>query len=405
MGQRFGYGEEPSNKSVFVSANYIEPKLLENDYCLPLIDDMLKGRGGCNLFYNLNSGIISFPIVADNPDAFDHCSVRRYAERTDLNATPPSQLEFGQVSHLCERNDTIPLWQLLLKGDDTIKVPQSNLYFVYHLEPAWRAVIRDAPTEYGSRSNVTLEADVTFSQPDATASLPGCLLWTYRVGNGPARKFRNFGEQQAVSFSMQDIAGAKPGDNITIDALGRSENNKHKKIIRFYPELPQVAVPTQTIEPTDSVLRKLEVRLMFPLNADKQEKFTTLTCYKSISVRKDGVFDISESEVLFQTDVSKLITENGRIQIPIPDGKQLTKGTYYITIEGSVLGQSNRPDLNGERFTAETLKAMFPCQTFRVVKNDLIIDNLSILPAKCPRDKGSISFTHSTALLMGMTRY
>ncbi|MDE5735932.1 MAG: SprB repeat-containing protein, partial [Bacteroidales bacterium] len=172
------------------------------------------------------------------------------------------------------------------------------------------------------------------------------------------------------------------------------DGKKHLKVLRFYPELPPVYISDQVIEPTDNELKILKVRLALPLNNDLQEEFTTLTCYKSISMRADGVFNISESKVLFQTDVSQRLRHSGTVEIPIPEGKFLTPGTYYLTIEGRVKGLSNCPDQNPS-FSAKTLSAMFPCRTFQVVKNDLPIKDLTITPPKCSHRKGQISFSHS----------
>ncbi|MDE6112160.1 MAG: hypothetical protein K2G46_01920, partial [Bacteroidales bacterium] len=111
-------------------------------------------------------------------------------------------------------------------------------------------------------------------------------------------------------------------------------------------------------------------------------------------MRTDGVFNISESEVLFQTDVSQRLRNTGTVEIPIPNGKFLTKGTYYLTLEGRVRGQSNQPDKNTS-FSAKALSAMFPCHTFQVVKNDLPIHDLTITPPKCSHQKGQIAFSYS----------
>ncbi|MDE5606928.1 MAG: SprB repeat-containing protein [Bacteroidales bacterium] len=364
-------------------------------------------KSGCNLYnilyMNVTEPTIFFPLLAEDAHALDYCYVRRYSERSDLNANPSEQLGYGQVSSLCVRNDFISLWDLLRKGYDTIYEPNENAYYVYRLEPGWKAAIQEAPGEYGSRHTVTLKADLSFLYPQGNGSESQGMIWCYSVGNGPRQVIKRLSENAQISFSLNDIDGARPGDNITVDAGASDDGKKHLKVIRFYPELPPVNIPTQIIEATDSVLRTLKVKLPLPLNEALQEEFTTLTCYKSISMRADGVFNISESEVLFQTDVSKLIKKNGTVEIPIPNGKFLKKGTYYLTLEGRVKGLSNRPDQNAS-FSAQALSAMFPCHTFQVVKNDLPLQNLTITPPKCSHQKGRISFSHSSALIAGFNQ-
>ncbi|MDE6514738.1 MAG: SprB repeat-containing protein, partial [Bacteroidales bacterium] len=249
------------------------------------------------------------------------------------------------------------------------------------------------------RSTVPLKAVPSF-QDKAYSDYPNCIIWRYGIGNGPMQVINRLSEDAQIHFSLNDLAGARPGDNITVNAGASDDGKKHLKVLRFYPELPPVNIPTQTIEATDSVLRILKVKLLLPLNDALQEEFTTLTCYKSISTRADGVFNISESEVIFQTDVSDHLKKTGTTEIQIPYGKSLTKGTYYLTIEGRVKGVNNRPDRN-TAFSAQALTAMFPCHTFQVVKNDLPIQDLTITPPKCSHHKGQIAFTHSSRIVAG----
>lgn len=402
-------GEPEHNGFIGVSAYYYVPQWADKPCYQKMMSSCFDPKNGCsfydNLYLHANRNDIYFPLLANDPKALDYCYVRRYIESSSLNAVMPNPAEQGQATTLGE-NDFIPLWDLLKKGDDTIRVPKNDSYYIYRLEPGWKAEIQDAPSEYGSRSTVQLNADVSFYTPSdyhpelATYNLSKCMIWRYSVGNGPRQVLNRLSESPQISFSLSDLEGARPGDNITMDAGASDNGKKHLKVIRFYPELPPVNVPTQVIEPTDEVLRSLNVRLMLPLNTELQEEFTTLTCYKSISMRADGVFNISESEVIFQTDVSQILRNTGITEIPIPDGKTLTKGTYYLTIEGRVKGQSNRPDQN-TTFSAQALSVMFPCQTFKVVKNTLPIQNLTITPPKCTRQKGKISFTHTSALIAG----
>ena len=380
---------------VYVSPMYPAPLILNNDLARNFLQDVYGPKKGC-LLPPRDKGIIFFPLLADKPDALDYCYIRRYSERTDFEVTAPELLEYGQVSHACVRNDSILLWDLLRKGYDTIEVPKEKAFFVYQLEPGWKASIADAPSEYGSRSIVTLNADVSFLDSYNFPNASQCLIWRYSVGNKPRQIFNHLSDGTQISFSLNDLEGAGLGDNITIDAGASDDGKKHLKVIRFYPELPPVAIADQRITPTDSVLRTLKVELVFPLNDALAEEFTTLTCYKSVSIRADGVFNISESEVLFQTDVSQLLRNQGSVEIPIPDGKSLKPGTYYITVEGRVKGQSNRPDQNGS-FSSKILSTMFPCKEFVVYKNELALKNLTVTPPVCARQKGQVSFLHTAA--------
>lgn len=390
--------------NVYVSPIYFVPRLADDERYMNLLNGFFGPKSGCRLYDQLNKKAIFFPVLAEDEHGLDYCFVRRYSERTDLNATPPDLLAYGQVSHLCVRNDSIPLRDLLRKGYDTIEVPNENAYFIYRLEPGWNATIQDAPSEYGSRGTVTLKADMTSFDANGNGfNAPQGMIWRYSVGNGPRQVINRLSEDARISFSLSDLAEARPGDNITMDAGASDDGKKHLKVIRFYPELPPVKIQTQTIEPTDSVIRKLKVKLLLPLNDALQEEFTTLTCYKSISMRADGVFNIAESEVLFQTNVSHLIKNTGTIEIPIPNGKYLKKGTYYLTIEGQVKGVSNRPDQNTS-FSSQALSAMFPCQTFNVSQNNLTIQDLTITPPKCSHQKGQIAFSHASKLIAGFNQ-
>lgn len=395
------------NNYIGVSAYYYVPHLSDEECYQKMMTNYFGPKSGCSfydvLYMDINKNrTLSFPLLVDDPNTLDYCYVRRYIESSSLNAIMPNPVEQGQVSSLGE-NDFISLWDLLKKGNDTIRIPKTNSYYVYRLEPGWQAAIQDAPNEYGSRSTVTLKTDLTFSSPAAFSNTPPCMIWRYSVGNSPRQILNRLSENPQISFSLSDLEGARPGDNITIDAGASDDGQKHLKVIRFYPELPIVQIPSQVIEPTENELKTLKIKLLFPLNEALEEEFTTLTCYKSVSMRTDGVFNISESEVLFQTDVSQRLRKTGTTEIPIPNGKYLTKGTYYITVEGRVKGQSNHPDQNNT-FSAQAQSAMFPCQQFQVVKNELSIENLTITPPKCSHQKGQISFRHTSALLAGFNQ-
>ncbi len=398
-GRLVGEIEKGSTPKVYASPMYPAPMVLQDECGRKQLIYNFGPRQGCLLPTGINKEAIFFPVLANEPDALDYCFVRRYAERSDLNATPPDLLEYGQVSTLCVRNDSISLWDLLRKGDDTIHVPNGNAFYIYRLTPGWHAAIEEAPAEYGSRGTVTLKANLSLLKPNdyPYSDASQGMLWRYSVGNGPRQVLNHLSEDAQISFSLSDLEGARPGDNITMDAGASDDGKKHLKVIRFYPELPPVNIPTQVIEPTDSTVRTLKIKLTLPLSDALQEEFTTLTCYKSISMRADGVFNISESEVLFQTDVSNILQHTGTTEIPIPNGKYLTKGTYYLTVEGRVRGVSNRPDRNTS-FSAQALSAMFPCHTFQVVKNELPIQDLTVTPPKCSHQKGQISFSHVSAL-------
>lgn len=396
-------GNEPENSGDYIgiSAYYYVPHMANEECYQKMMNNYFFPKSGCS-FYNslyreIYPGSLYFPLLTGDPNSLDYCYVRRYIESSSLNASPTNPVEQGQVTSLGEGN-FISLWDLLKKGDDTIRVPKTDAFYIYRLEPGWQAAIQEAPSEYGSRSTVTLKADLKFQVTDGNGlKAPQGMIWRYSVGNGPRQVLDRISENPQISFSMEDLADARPGDNITVDAGASDDGKKHLKVIRFYPELPLVKIPTQVIDPTDNELRILKVKLALPLNNALQEEFTTLTCYKSISMRADGVFNIAESEVIFQMDVSKILRNTGTTEIPIPNGKSLTKGTYYLTIEGRVRGQSNLPDQNTS-FSAQALSAMFPCQTFKVVKNDLPIQDLTITPPKCSHHKGQISFSHSAAM-------
>lgn len=378
--------------------------------CPPLLDELrdeeirpyyLDEAHGVHRRFQLENptenGSICFTFLAHDPKAMDYCFVDRYTDKQH-NSNPDrfSPVQQGHLNYYCVRHDSIPLWDLLLKGTDTIEVPdQDNTYYVYRLEPGWKATFQNAPTEYGHRQRVNLKTDVTFTEkPLYNEELS--IFGTYQVGNSPKKVLPYCGKPTEFSFTLTDLEGAQIGDNIVIDALGSADAGQRQKVIRFYPELPLYLMPSQIIAPTDSLLRTLTVRLLEPIDESRQERFTTLTCYKSISTRTDGIFDIAESEVIFQINVSDLMINAGEIQIPIPKGKELKKGTYYITIEGTVDGQSNRPDnTNISRYSSKTIAAMFPCRPFHVAKNELRINDLVITPAKCANTGGKISFNHA----------
>lgn len=339
---------------------------------------------------------IEFTFLTHDPHAIDYCYVDRYTEKqynSTIGFTPAQQ---GAYTYYCVRHDSISLWDLLLKGNDTIEVPdQEKTYYVYRLEPGWSAAFQDAPAEYGHRQKVRLKADVTFCRTPYSYEAFS-IFGTYQVGNGSKKILPYCGQSTELSFSLSDLEDAQIGDLITIDALGVSPGNKHRKTIRFYPELPPYIIPTQQIAPTDSLLRTITVRLVEPIDSRQQEHFTTLTCYKSISTRADGIFNIAESEVAFQINVSNLLVNAGDIQIPIPKGYELKKGNYYITIEGMVGGESNRPDVNIGNYSATAINAMFPCHKLRVVKNEMRLEDLVITPAKCANTFGKVSFRYTT---------
>ncbi|MDE6515866.1 MAG: hypothetical protein K2L03_07500, partial [Bacteroidales bacterium] len=332
-GRLVGNLEVNNSPRVYVASYYERPDYADETCYREMMAMFFNPtEAGCRLSLN-KPKIIFFPLFTEVSNPLDYCFVRRYAERSDLNANPPALVEQGQVSTAIDRDDIISLWDLLRKGTDTIVVPkEKNAYYVYNLTPAWHASIQDAPSEYGSRSTVTLKADlVTSADGSPYSSSQQCMLWRYSIGNGPRKIFNHLSENPQIRFSLNDLEGARPGDNITIDAGVSDDGKKHLKVLRFYPELPHVYISDQVIEPTENELRTLKVRLTSSLNNDLQEEFTTLTCYKSISMRADGVFNISESKVLFQTDVSKRLRHSGTVEIPIPEGKFLTPGTYYLT--------------------------------------------------------------------------
>ncbi|MDE6112161.1 MAG: hypothetical protein K2G46_01925, partial [Bacteroidales bacterium] len=256
---------------VFVSPHPERPDYVD-ETCYKKVLTLFSPTSGCRLSFN-KSKVIFFPLLVDIPNPLDYCFVRRYAESSSLNATSPDLVEQGQVTTLIERNDLISLGDLLRKGADTIEVPkEKNAYYVYNLTPAWNASIEDAPSEYGSRSTVTLNADRVFSKDYELASQ--CMLWRYSVGNGPRQILNRLSESSQIRFSLADLEGARPGDNITMDAGASDDGKKHLKVIRFYPELPPVYISDQVIEPTDSILRTLKIGLSFPLNDALQEEFT-----------------------------------------------------------------------------------------------------------------------------------
>ncbi len=398
--QKIGDAPLPAQEEIFVSPYYTSPIFTKDHELANSVYLLLSYKSGCALSdYSDRNHYIAFPLSENDPLSIERCTVIRCVTKAGVYTDGPTDpAEVGDAAEYFYRYDTIALTKLLQKGKDTIHSSEKGVYFVYWLEPAVKANIKDMPSEYGSRSQVTAEAVCDLSGL-TDAVKPPHIPWRYSIGNGPQQYLSTRGDTK-ISFGMQDLNGAKPGDNILLEA-GSSSDNKNRKVIRFYPELPRVVIHSQTIPPTDSLLRYLDVHLAFPLDAGKQEKFTTLTCYKSISMREDGVFNISESEVLFQTDVSRLITKAGKTSIPIPDGKQLSPGTYYITIEGSVKGRSNHPDRNGHLYSPATLNAMFPCLRFMVKQNTLSISDLTITQPKCPKQKGGISFNYTKRAIDG----
>lgn len=382
----------PAGQNIFISPFYLSPAYCQNPSAYqPYLGDRLNYKSGCSLVYTYPDDYIAFPIASADAKAMERCQIIRTVTDTYLHSSSPfDHAIVGDGGTYIYHRDTIPLVDLLNKGEDTIFSTVPGTYFIYSLRPAIEASIKTAPSEYSSVGSVQLQAEY---DADALISYgPHCIPWSYIVGNGIKRFMTSSHDGSTVSFRMQDLKDARPGVNIKIEA-GSASDNRNQKIIRFYPELPQAAFSHQTIAADDSLLRHITGMLVAPLSTEREETFTTLTCLKSISTRQNGIFSISESEVLFALDVSKMITGN-RFSIPIPAGHCLKPGTYYVTLEGRVKGYSNNPDQAGNTFSAQSINAMCPVYTMTVSKNTLTIDNLSVSKPTCHGGTGSVSFVY-----------
>lgn len=376
---------------------------------VPLVDDYANTVLGRNNYKdaNLNNHYV---IICMRTKITGHSSSTMFEDATEnLNQLKQSPIPVTPIGGSYNFDHNRPL---LIKLTDflqsTLRCTSSNPScetVELQIQTKCRFVIDKTTTVYkGYPYYITLTANPEcnsssfLATPDsypANADFvysPNIFGWEYTIGN--LKEYRFFSRiGQTARLSAAENPEIPIGTNIIVKiADGRSCNTENSRVVCFYPNIPQ---PTNTgfQRIPDGQTRLQELRLHFnrEFNKEMEETPRTLTVYSKVGQKADGGINPSESYIVFQETMA-MSKFNGPIYTTSVANSAISAGTYYVTVEGTVRGQSNKPDQN-QSLPGEIKTAMFKVVPIRVGQDDIEVENIEFTAPDCHGGTGKLKVT------------